>query len=61
MKNDSKMTAAEAVVALDALTGQDDPERDHSKADEILLAAVPRSVRIAYEGLAKRAKWWASA
>jgi hypothetical protein len=59
--NDSKMTAAEAVMALDALTGQGDPESDHSKADEILLAAVPRSVRIAYESLRDRANWWTSA
>lgn len=61
MGNDSKMTAAEAVAALDALTGQEDPEKDHAAADEILLAAVPRSVRIAYEGLVKRARWWAAA
>jgi hypothetical protein len=58
---DSKMTAAEAVVALDALDGKTDPESDHGKADEILLAAVPRSVRIAYEGLRKRSAWWATA
>jgi hypothetical protein len=61
MTNDSKLTAAEAVVALDALTGQSDPEADHAEADRILLLAVPKSVRIAYAGLVKRSKWWATA
>lgn len=60
MTNDSKMTAAEAVVALDELTGLD-PESDHLTADNILLAAVPQSVRVAYQGLVKRADWWAHA
>ena len=60
MANDSKMTAAEAVAALNALTGND-PESVHSDADEILLAAVPRSVRMAYEGLKDRASFWAFA
>jgi hypothetical protein len=56
-----KLKATTAVEALNALTGQDDPESDHSKADTILLATVPHAVREAYLELVKRSKWWASA
>lgn len=56
-----KLKATTAVGALNALSGQDDPESDHSKADTILLATVPNSVREAYIELVKRSKWWASA
>ena len=59
--NDSKMKAAEAVAALDALMGQDDPEKDHAEADRILLAVAPLSVENAYNRLMERAKWWATA
>jgi hypothetical protein len=60
-----KMTTAEAVAALDALTG-DNPARDHDRADEILLAVVPDEVRDAYHRLSgdhyqedARTAWWA--
>jgi hypothetical protein len=59
--NDSKMKAAEAVAAHDALTGAHDPESDHRKADEILRAVVPASVDEAYSRLVLRARWWAHA
>jgi len=61
MTNDSKMKAAEAVAALDALTGTSDPESDHRKAAEILRAVVPASVDDAYSRLVLRADWWAHA
>ena len=61
MEQVSKLKASAAVEALNALSGQDDPEKDHSKADTILLATVPHSVREAYIELVKRSKWWASA
>jgi hypothetical protein len=55
------MTTAEAVAALDALTGAD-PEADHDAADAVLLAMVPAKVREAYERLVfDRADWWATA
>lgn len=54
------LTPEEAVRRLDALTG-DDPEVDHGKADEILLAALPPEVRQAHAKLIERAVWWASA
>jgi len=61
MTNDSKMKAAEAVAALDALTGTSDPESDHREADQILLRVAPLSVENAYARLVERAAWWAHA
>jgi hypothetical protein len=54
-----KMTDVEAVAALDALTATK-PGTDHAIADEILLACVPESVRVAYEALVARSRWWAT-
>jgi hypothetical protein len=56
-----KLTTAAAVAALEALDGQTDPEKDHSTADTVLLATVPKAVREAYVELVKRSKWWAAA
>jgi len=55
-----KLTAAEAVMALDAIT-HTDSEEAHSKADEILRATVPVAVRQAYERVQERADFWACA
>lgn len=52
--------ASEAVAALDAINGHD-PEGAHGEADEVLLAVVPAEVREAYERLAARCGWWATA
>lgn len=55
------MTPTEAVVALEALSGKDDPEADHARADEILLETVNPFVAAAYRRLTYRATWWAGA
>ncbi len=52
--------AKSAVERLDAIDG-DDPVRAHSEADEVLLSVVPPDVREAYDRLAGRCSWWASA
>ena len=52
--------AADAVAALDVLSG-DDPEDAHSKADDILLALVPDEISAAYRRLQSRCGWWATA
>lgn len=54
------MKTKEAVNALDAINPEDDPERAHSEADEILLAAVAPEVADAYRRLVTRAPWWAA-
>lgn len=54
------MSVADAVKALDAISG-DDPERAHSEADEILQAAVYPAVSMAYDRVASRCRWWATA
>lgn len=59
--NDSKMTTAEAVAALDAFDGTSDRERVHAAAGEILLQVAPKAVRDAYERLVERSVWWAHA
>ena len=55
------MRSDEAVAALDAIDGTRDPEKDHGRADEILLAVAPEAVREAYRRLVERARWWAAA
>jgi len=54
------MITADAVAALDVLSG-DDPEDAHSKADDILLALVPDEISAAYRRLQSRCGWWATA
>lgn len=51
------LDAGEAVAVLDRLTA-DDPEKDHSIADAVLLDAVPPEVAAAYRRLVDRAGWW---
>ena len=53
-------TEADVIERLNAMTG-DDPERDHSDADDLLLSLVSPAVRNAYEALVQRAGWWATA
>ena len=53
------LTADEAVKLLRGITGQD-PDADHTKADDILLRVVPEVVANAYRRLKQRAKWWAT-
>ena len=48
----------EAVAAIDALDGQDDPERDHGTLDNILMSLVPADVNEAARRLMGRARWW---
>lgn len=54
------MTKAEAVAALEAISGGE-PEADHGDADGILLAVVPPEVAAAYRALMDRSPWWATA
>lgn len=51
---------ADAVEALDAISGTD-PEKHHGEADDVLLEVVHPEVRAAYERLMDRAGWWATA
>lgn len=46
---------------LDSLEPNDDPEKAHSEADEILIQAAPPKVAEAVARLKARAPWWASA
>ena len=61
------MTTEEAVTALNALAqepnkwGDTDPEVDHIRADEVLLAIVPTEVVEAYNAVVDRSGWWAFA
>ena len=50
---------AKLVRELDAMTGED-PEAEHGRADEILLAAAPADVAGAYRRAAERSPWWAT-
>ncbi len=52
---------AEQIARLDALTGDGDIERDHSEADDILLASVDPLIATAYRRLVERSRWWACA
>jgi hypothetical protein len=54
------LTAREAVRALQAID-PGDQEAAHDEADKILLAAVPPSVRAAYQDLVERSGgfWYA--
>ena len=54
------MKIKEAVNLLNAIRGNE-PESDHSRADDILLECVHPEIRKAYEKLVDRAKWWATA
>lgn len=51
---------ADTVAALDAIGGGD-PESAHGRADDVILAAVPREVRDAYQRVIDRQDWWAAA
>jgi hypothetical protein len=46
------------VEDLDFLDVETDPEKGHAIADDILLAAVPESIRHAYQRAVLRAPWW---
>jgi hypothetical protein len=54
------VTEAEAVAALDAISGGDN-ETNHSDADGILLDCVSPAVADAYRRLVERCSWWAHA
>jgi hypothetical protein len=49
------------VEDLDFLDVETDPEKGHAMADDILLAAVPEQIRLAYQRAIDRAPWWADA
>lgn len=52
---------ADVAADLDRIDPTGDPERAHSLADDLLLAAVPPEVRAAYQRLVARSPWWAGA
>jgi len=58
-----QMTEQEAVALLDAMdpTGEApgiDQEHEHYRADDILLALAPESVRTAYAAARERVGFW---
>lgn len=55
------MTTEEAVKALDAIDGNDDPEVAHVEADRVLYTIVPPEVQAAYDRVLNRTRWWATA
>ena len=52
------------VDRLDAMPG-DDPDQEHSEADDVLLRAIAEAgypeIRSAYYRLINRCSWWATA
>ncbi len=56
----NKRKIREFVEDLDGLDAELDPERAHGMADEILMAAVPKKIRRAYNRVVNRAPWWAA-
>jgi hypothetical protein len=54
------VTPAEAVAAIDLLTG-DDPESSHGALDDILFEFAPPEVQAAATRLFRRCRWWATA
>lgn len=49
-----------AVAELNNLDASD-PERAHSKADELLIGFLPPDIADAYMRLQERCQWWAAA